>query len=640
MAGKDVKLLRRAQTISPFGVGTIIEINGESFVPADITHWGAEGDRIHEERLEKFLGVDHFRMAPPAPERPWEADANTPGVPCVRFPAWFFCPRCRRMYHLPFEEETPVCEHCSNNQKLIPMRFVMACPRGHLSDIPWDIWAHSKSDKRCKNPKLIFKTNPGGSGLEYLEIYCTTCQSHRSLEGITRMDSLRNNPKVYCPGTQPWQSSREAQNCDAVPQVLQRGATNLTFAVTHSSIDIPPFSAYDYYTTDRQKVIESTFFSAIKTAIAAGLNQNIEVFLGLISNTEKIPVEQVRSIVNSELNISDDTGEDEITAENLLSQEYDAFLDPEENYRKRDRFVKRTIDTSTHPEPTAGKAYARSVEILKECIDKIVQVTRLREVRVLEGFSRLSPHEERPDDEEDLPGKFSLFNGDKIKPRLVKSDLDKLNRQSRWLPAVEVFGEGVFITLNEAALQRWENLREVQERARILEERRIKTASYLQPCTPRLLLLHTLSHLLITQLSFECGYSLASLRERVYADEKQHKMAGILIYTAAGDSEGTLGGLVRQGLPHLIFPLLVKTVQNAMWCSNDPLCHESTGQGMNALNLAACHACALLPETSCTMSNRLLDRTMITGNQEERIPGFFTDLCKHITDSMSTERFD
>ena len=92
MAGKDVKLLRRAQTISPFGVGSIIEVNGESFVPADISNWGADGERIQEERLEKFLGVDHFRMGPPAPERPWEADANTPGIPCVRFPAWFFCP--------------------------------------------------------------------------------------------------------------------------------------------------------------------------------------------------------------------------------------------------------------------------------------------------------------------------------------------------------------------------------------------------------------------------------------------------------------------------------------------------------------------------------------------------------------------
>ena len=58
-------------------------------------------------------------------------------------------------------------------------------------------------------------------------------------------------------------------------------------------------------------------------------------------------------------------------------------------------------------------------------------------------------------------------------------------------------------------------------------------------------MLHTLSHLLISQLSFECGYSVASLSERLYCSNKEDnkEMSGIFIYTANGDSEGTLGGL-------------------------------------------------------------------------------------------------
>lgn len=146
--------------------------------------------------------------------------------------------------------------------------------------------------------------------------------------------------------------------------------------------------------------------------------------------------------------------------------------------------------------------------------------------------------------------------------------------------------------------------------------------------TPKFIMLHTLSHLLITQLSFECGYSIASLSERLYcsedADGKQ--MAGILIYTASGDSEGTLGGLVRQGRPDAFPRIFKKAVNSSKSCSNDPVCIMSHGQGRDSLNLAACHACALLPETCCEERNAFLDRGMITGTFEKRDIGFWSDL--------------
>jgi hypothetical protein len=68
----------------------------------------------------------------------------------------------------------------------------------------------------------------------------------------------------------------------------------------------------------------------------------------------------------------------------------------------------------------------------------------------------------------------------------------------------------------------------------------------------RYILLHSFSHALMRQLALECGYTSASIRERLYARERQREkepMAGILPYTAAPDSEGTLGGLVRLGEP-------------------------------------------------------------------------------------------
>lgn len=99
---------------------------------------------------------------------------------------------------------------------------------------------------------------------------------------------------------------------------------------------------------------------------------------------------------------------------------------------------------------------------------------------------------------------------------------------------------------------------------------------------------------------------------------------GLLIYTAAGDAEGTLGGLVRQGeAPHFA-ETLIRMLEAAAWCSADPLCAEHTGQGFGNLNRAACHACTLLPETSCQTGNTLLDRALVVGSA--RVPGYFADV--------------
>ena len=105
-------------------------------------------------------------------------------------------------------------------------------------------------------------------------------------------------------------------------------------------------------------------------------------------------------------------------------------------------------------------------------------------------------------------------------------------------------------------------------------------------------------------------------------------MAGILIYTASGDADGTLGGLVRLGKPNYLSPLVANAITSGYWCSSDPLCYESQGQGLGSLNLAACHACTLLPETSCEEFNRLLDRALVAGLPDEPGLGFLSDMVR------------
>ena len=193
-------------------------------------------------------------------------------------------------------------------------------------------------------------------------------------------------------------------------------------------------------------------------------------------------------------------------------------------------------------------------------------------------------------------------------------------------------GEAVNLVIEQDDIDAWiETNPAVAERATRLNNN--YAVSYIgknhpRTITPKFLMLHTLSHLLISQLSFECGYSIASLSERLYCSEVEDgkTMAGIFIYTASGDAEGTLGGLVRQGRPDAFPRILKKAIVNAKTCSNDPVCIMSRGQGRDSLNLAACHACGLRPETCCEERNAFLDRGVIVGTYENPEIGFWNDI--------------
>ena len=186
-------------------------------------------------------------------------------------------------------------------------------------------------------------------------------------------------------------------------------------------------------------------------------------------------------------------------------------------------------------------------------------------------------------------------------------------------------------SLDEPSLREWETIPGVQERfthlARNYQVAQQRRALRQRPIIGRFVLLHTLAHLLINRLTFECGYSTAALRERLYvSDHRTSPMAALLIYTAAGDAEGTMGGLVRMAKPGYLEPVVRRAIESARWCSADPVCMEmgdSGGQGPDSCNLAACHNCALVPETACEEFNRFLDRGLAVGTLSNPGIGFF-----------------
>lgn len=592
-----MRTMRLSQTVSPFGVGSVLDVLGESVMGADISEWPYEKtDRVQSRRLEEALGVAELRSPPSVPSYP---SKNTPGIYYQRFPRWMFCQDCRRMRFLLGNEETgepPLCKECQG--RLVPMRFIAVCTkRGHAMDVPWDRWTHSSHEnadqQRCKAPALLFEASRGGSeGLSSLVVRCLTCRASRHLGDLTSREALKRIG-VRCSGKQPWQRG-PARECDERLEVLQRGATNVTLSETVTALDIPEASlpARDIDAEIRQH----RNFDDVRTAPNA---PRAPVLIELIAEDLGVSQEAVRRVVLAGAASADALKEAQV---GLLSAEWKAFMQAVEHPDEPTGTPDFVVSSTELADRLEGEPY-RSLE---RRVADVVLVHRLREVRVLRGFRRYD-----------------------LAANLVDVDLGPRGRE-RWLPAVESFGEGIFLTLDDLVLAAWEADDAVITRTRVLEARRRESliGSRFSEATPRLILLHTLAHLLMRRLAFTSGYSAASLRERVYSGSGPGSEVGLLIYTAAGDAEGTLGGLVRQGEQPRLAETLLGSLEEAGWCSGDPVCRESAGQGLGSLNLAGCHGCCLVAETSCERSNVLLDRVLVIG--DERTPGFFTPVLEAV----------
>lgn len=574
--------IRRSQAISTFGPGAIVDLRDGSVMTAGIDFWETD-EVIHEPNLENALTVGEFRM--PA------AGEGAAGVPVVRFPQWYVCRNCHRLGPLSlflgmFSGTKQLrCSRCKDH--VFPARLITACARGHVEDFPWVWWAHDRKPS-CGAPELYLTSSGRTAALSDLWVSCRRCKARRSLGMAFGRDALAG---LSCSGNRPWLRDKEP-GCQEALHTLQRGASNVYFAVTESGLSIPPWSSNLHSALDRH-------WTVLKAIPEPALRDTVSG-MGLAKQLNRDVEQIVRAILDRREAASG--GGMHITREQLRDREYQAlrFSEPEDDER---------FDFSVDDVPVA--------QPLQGVLGTVRRAERLREVRALRGFTRVDP-----------PGTDDQQNVKMASISLTPGGIG-------WLPAVELRGEGIFMEMDLDRVAEWELASTLRQRAarintqyiRMCEERKQEPD---REITPRFLLVHTLSHLLIRQFSLVCGYSSAALRERLYVSEAtgSHKgTAALLIYTATTDSEGSLGGLVRQARPENLGLLVLSALEEASWCSSDPLCIESRGQGYESLNLAACHACALLPETSCEHFNRLLDRAMVVGIPGDDI-GFFTALIR------------
>lgn len=599
--------LRRSQAISTFGPGAIVDLRYLSVMMGGQDFWPESAIEIHEPYLERILKVESIRMP---------AVSGADDLPATLFPEWLVCPKCDRLapYRF-FTQGDPVrtdrkifCPRC--DVVVYPARLITACEHGHIDDFPWSTWVHindlrsaearashagsdtvekesGEAGSRCKKPELYLTALGRSSSLGDLMIRCKSCGAYASMSGATVPENLRF---VRCRGLRIWLA--DSVECGAEVFPLQRGASNVYFPIQSSSISIPPWSDRVYAVLDRYWGLLRNISSA-KTLTDIVTDHGYHKSLGM-SVSEVVKAIQFRQQEESHQDM-------ELTERDLRLMECQA------------------IRRGTGREDPGSEFHATPIAVpdrLQDYFSHIILVERLREVRALSGFTRVSP----PD-----PGETS---------QVEKSPIAR--QRMPWLPGIEIRGEGIYLELDEEAVSRWMNREDVSTRAHLLHQNYERMCSergwrpYRQ-ISPSLVLTHSLAHLLIRQLGLESGYSSASLRERLYvfsADELNSisGIAGLLIYTSTTDSEGSLGGLVRQGKHPRLQTTLLAALQEAAWCSSDPLCIESHGQGRNALNLAACHACLLVSETSCEEFNAYLDRGLLTGTLENPHIGFFNRL--------------
>ena len=592
--------LRPSQLLWAYGCGSLVDLPQVSVVVMGLNFWDPTSCLpIGEDRLlgavRRVLGPQVARLLGPpirpggdGPYNPFTPEARI-GVPVSPFPRWLRCPLCGRMgevgsglFELKAEPYRPdrtrfVHANCDKARgsppTAVPARFLVACRGGHLDDFPWHYFVHG-GPSDCPGPLKFFEQ---GASLqtENLWVRCERCDASRSLVDAFGDRGQQLLPK--CRGRHPHLGRADA-GCEERLRPVLLGASNSWFPVTLTVLAIP---------TKGDKLAQlladkSDLFSDVGNQAELGLALKVLGKSGMLGGLGEYKADEIWAALQAMR--GGGGGEEE--PPDLKKPEWDAFTSPNPPQNWPDFMVTRIA---------APKG-------LEAKFDFTVVAERLREVNALIGFTRVEPPEEAKEGGAPPP-RAPLANG---KPE--------------WIPATEVRGEGIFLRFNSQRLAEW-LLRpgvKAREAALLQGHKAFRAARKLSPPEDNFpgityVLLHTFAHVLIRELALECGYSAASVRERIYASGygQDPDMAGVLVYTAAPDSDGTLGGLAQLGQPDRLGELIAQALARARICASDPLCAEHVPDHDRSLHGAACHACSFVAETSCEIGNRYLDRSLL-----------------------------
>ncbi|MGI8624295.1 MAG: DrmB family protein [Solirubrobacteraceae bacterium] len=579
-ARDQVGELRPSQLMHTYGVGATVELPELTTLVLGLDDWPqALCETVSEPRLLAAVRatrgpqVERLRTPPTVPE------GESGGVPVAPFPRWLRCPLCSLLAPIDNglfefrpdrwrpERTTYVHTGCPKSHTrrpptAYPARYLMACEAGNLDDFPWVQFLHGGLP--CPGTLRLRELGSGGRATD-IQLSCDQCRRSRRLSQAFGEDARPFLPP-RCRGRHPHLGITQRE-CSKEPLTLLLGASNAWFPVGMSALSIPSREGVV------AQAVEEAWGHLEGLPAPSFLEYALREVPGLARLRALAETEGADAVREAVCQRRSGTADEDPA--DLRGPEWRVLCDPDNAPASAD-FQLRPVPA---PRDLAG------------ALADVVLVERLREVSALTGFTRISA----PDDAADAAAALAPLS----------------RAEPRWLPCSEVRGEGIFLRLPETRVQEWEQAYRASGSARELSDahRSWRVRRSLDPDQgwpgERYVLLHSLAHALIRELALECGYTASSIRERIYADAS---MAGVLLYTAAPDSEGTLGGLVSLGEPDELGPLLRNALERAQLCSSDPLCAEHDPRSDGSVHAAACHACQFASETSCERGNRFLDR--------------------------------
>ena len=623
---RQYEQIQTRKIISAYGgVGSIIETRDGAILIEDFNKWPyfqneedfeecnyAEDKRflnrlkIYFKDLEKLIKVpiNEFQKGKPKDKLAL--------ISAKYFPEWFYCHNCHRFDKLENWKKhwnnnvdkddkenfyPPKCYHCYvRNRKgkkkffeLEQVRFILISSNGEVADIPWDKWAWYKIQNKLKGKEKIDEeeeitlANINLEGKE-LSFEYRTSDKLDDLKGIGI--KVKENGKEIGYATLSGLFNLQVKSQDIFPdrknteaefKVVIRSSNSVYYPNILHSIFIP-FS----------NVLPKKYIGEIKKFSDKG--------------------KDAREIVEF-LNISHDTEIDEKIVQKLIDNNFSLEEFEQSKSENEYRYDEYKFITEKDNEDIEGKLIFSKVnkdyyqDIL---IKSVYKMSKIKITSVQTSYTRQEPIsiESYLDDSEEETKK---------KVPIIKKFTSWKGKNTKYLPAVESYGQGVFFEFNDDVLNEWiSNNPKIEERIEEIERNHRNLETNLNKdliITPKYVLIHTFSHLIIKELEYLCGYPSTSIQERIYIDNEL-KMNGVLIYTVAG-TEGSYGGITSICDNEQIGKLIVSAMMRATDCATDPICYHSDGQGVGKLNLSACFSCTLLPETSCEMFNSYLDRRIL-----------------------------
>ncbi|MFM9048055.1 MAG: DrmB family protein [Cyanobium sp.] len=608
---------RQSQVLQLFGPGSMVDLPDYSVLIGGLDYWNTRGcTTIDEPRLLQLVraatGVPHVELRTP-PSGAEGANHSGGSIKALRFPQWSLAQQVSERFveGRPYRARPLVHfrDGCVKDWKLfedeegklwplVPIRFVMACPHGHLSDIPWRDFCFRT--RNCRNRERLYLLE-AGTGNDFTQIYVQSeSGAYRKLAEAMVPDMT---PLDTCQGLTPWlgPGSRDSDPCRSLNRrgqgeatknrLLVRSATNAYFTETLSVISLP---------ADRRSLSRRVAENHDNLKLLTDESQvalALQVFPPVRAAFPEVSAAELWVAIQAHRNptaAADAEPKDEELA--VLTGPMEGISDDSEH----------SLFQADIWQPAAPPSW------YSKAIRRVLLIHRLREVQALVGFTRFTP-------------RTCSLGGLPIQTATANRRAN-LATNLTWVPTSENNGEGLFLEFEPATLEAWAVTAMVQDRCRQytnafegewLASRGLTTKDFPFP-GQIYLLLHSLSHLLITEMALDCGYGASSIRERIYARPLDPTRAGsqrygILLFTSSSGSEGTLGGLVEAG--KRLDRYLRKAFERALLCSNDPFCAEHDPNhpyDIRPTNGAACHGCELIAETSCEQRNDFLDRALVS----------------------------